>query len=245
MKNTITNKINSFNATLAVADQEDFQPIWSDKPPVAFGTGLAAVRPLLAALATKGARQSTSITGDAEALKNLRADFEKYLHRLARATFQTLTRLGRTEDAAKADLTPSDLQRCRAQALAGAGEIVLDLAEPLSTAPAAGGDAPGAPEGITPEMVEKVDGLWQRYSAAVGAPAGARAGRKALTDSLPRDASDLEAKFAALDDLVIQFDESPKGAEFVAAWFNARQVVDLGRRAAKPTPSSTPPSAKP
>jgi hypothetical protein len=30
-----------------------------------------------------------------------------------------------------------------------------------------------------------------------------------------------------------------------AAWFNARQVVDLGRRAAKATPSTTPPSAKP
>jgi hypothetical protein len=30
---------------------------------------------------------------------------------------------------------------------------------------------------------------------------------------------------------------------FVEAWFNARRVVDLGRRAAKPNPTTAPPTA--
>jgi hypothetical protein len=238
MKSTTTNKINSFKATLNVADEDAFKPIWTGQPPLGFESGLTTLRQPLADLITKGARQSASIEGDAEALKNLRIDFMKFLHRLTRATYRALTRLGRTEDAAKVDLTPSELRRARARILAGMGETVLDLAEPLSVAPAGGGATPGEPEGITPAVVAKVDDLWERYSAAVGAPAGARSRRKALTDQIPDDVRDMEEKFAALDDLVIQFEDTPTGAEFVDSWFNARQVVDLGRHAAKAKPDS-------
>lgn len=106
--------------------------------------------------------------------------------------------------------------------------------------PAGGGEAPGAKEGITPAVVDKVDALWSQFATAVGSPAGARARRKALTEQLPGDVRGLEEQFSVLDDLVIQFDESAKGAEFVAAWFNSRAVVELGRRAAKPEKPASP-----
>ncbi|MBI3876270.1 MAG: hypothetical protein HY300_10010, partial [Verrucomicrobia bacterium] len=60
----------------------------------------------------------------------------------------------------------------------------------------------------------------------------------------PDDARAAEAKFAICDDFVVQFPEAdpphPKAQEFMDAWFNARQVVNLGRRAAKPNPSPAP-----
>ena len=37
----------------------------------------------------------------------------------------------------------------------------------------------------------------------------------------------IEGKFAGLDDLVIQFGDTPEGSAFVNAWFNARKVVNL------------------
>ncbi len=240
MNNTITNKLNSFTATLNVADAEEFAPVWTGNSPEYFGEGIAEVRAMLKATASKGASQSAPITGDAEALKNLRTDFEKWLHILARATFQALTRLGRTEDAAKVDVAPTDLTRARALVLAGIGETVLDLAEPLSAAPAGGGDPQGKKSGVTAALVAKVDELWDRFGMAVGAPAGARAKRKALTGQLPQDVRAIETKFAGLDDLVIQFDGTTEGSALVDAWFNARKVVDLGRRAAKPAPAPTP-----
>ena len=240
MNNTITNKLASFTATLNVADAEEFAPVWTGKPPEHFSEGIAEVRAMVQAAISKGASQSASITGDAEALKNLRTDFEKWLHVLARATFQTLTRLGRTEDAAKVDATPTDLSRARALALAGIGETLLDLAEPLSVAPKAGGDPPGKKSGVTAALVAKVDDLWTRFGTAVGVPAGSRAKRKALTGQLPDDVRAIEASFADLDDLVIQFGDTPTGSAFVDAWFNARKVVDLGRRAAKPAPAPAP-----
>ena len=240
MNNVITNTLASFTATLNVADSEEFTPIWTGKPPEHFGEGVAVVRGMLKSAASKAANQSASITGDAEALRNLRTDFEKWLHVLARAAFQALTGLGRTDDAAKVDVTPTDLSRARALALSGIGETVLDLAEPLSVAPQGGGDPQGKKSGVTASLVAKVDDLWTRFATAVGTPAGSRAKRKALTDQLPNDVRGIEGKFANLDDLVIQFGESATGSAFVDAWFNARKVVDLGRRAAKPAPAPAP-----
>ena len=55
------------------------------------------------------------------------------------------------------------------------------------------------------------------------------------TDPLPPGSE----KFAGLDDLPIEFGETPEGSAFVDAWFNARKVVDLVR-AAKPAAAQSP-----
>ena len=68
----------------------------------------------------------------------------------------------------------------------------------------------------------------------------ARAKRKALTDVLPSKFATVEEQFAQLDDLIIQFRGTEAGDRFVAAWFNARRVVDTGRRANKPAPAPAP-----
>ncbi len=240
MNNTIANKLSTFVTALNVADVPKYAEIWRGKSPEHFGEGLEEVRGMVKATASKAAEQSAPITGDTEALRLLRTDLEKWLHVLARATFRALTRLERTEDGAKVDVTPSDLAKARAINLAGIGETVLDLAEPLSVAPEGGGEPLGKKAGITPALVARVDKLWADYGVAVGAPASARARRKALTGQIPNDARNIEAKCAELDDLVIQFADTAAGDEFVGAWFNARKVVDLGRRAAKPAPVPAP-----
>ena len=133
------------------------------------------------------------------------------------------------------DLTPTDLDHARAVALAGTGELVLELAEPLAK-PAAGtpaGTPAPAADYFDAATVDAVDTLWERYGLAVGAPAGVRARRKALTAELPARVRAAEGNFAALDDLVLGFRGTDLGKRFVEAWFNARRTVDLGRRAAR------------
>ena len=90
-----------------------------------------------------------------------------------------------------------------------------------------------------------MDELWADYSTAVGAPGSARARRKAITNALPGQFAAVEEKFAELDDLIIQFRGTEAGDRFVEAWFNARRVVDIGRRAAKPTVSINSTAASP
>jgi hypothetical protein len=164
---------------------------------------------------------------------------ERLAYPLARATFQCLTSLGRVEDAAKVDFTPSNFHDARAVALAGMGETVLDLAEPLSQ-PAGSQPATGDKFGVTADNVSAADALWQTYSVAVGAPGGTRAKRKALTGALPGQFAGVERQFSALDDLIVQFRGTPAGDVFVDSWFNARHVADLGHRTATPAPAPTP-----
>jgi len=239
MKNTLTNKLGSFQSTLAVADEPENQPLWTNRPPLAFAAGIGTARTAVTALARTGAAQSVPTVGSTAALKGLRKQFITALHPLARATFQCLNSLSRTQDAASVDFTLSHLHDARAIALAGMGETVLDLAEPLSQA-AAGGVAVGDHYGVTAAKVGVVDGLWQNYSTAVGAPVGARAKRKAMTDQLPGQFAAVEQQFTVLDDLIHQFRGTPAGDLFVDAWFNARHVQDLGHSTAHTTPAPVP-----
>jgi hypothetical protein len=240
MNDTLTTKLGSFQATLAVADKDENKPIWQNQPPIAFSECLLAARTAVAALAKAGADQSADIRGSTDGLRGLRTQFENALHPFARATFRCLKSIGNNEAAGKVDFTPSDLRNARAVALAGIGETVVDLAEPLTRSPGNGQPAPGDKYGVTAAKFAEVDQLWTNYSTAVGAPASARARRKAITDALPGRFAATEEKFAELDDLVIQFRGSEAGDRFVEAWFNARRVIDIGRRAAKAVPASPP-----
>ncbi len=237
MKDTIANKIASFLATLEVADKTEFKPVWENQPPLAFTEGMAAVRPMVTALQGKGAQQSANITGSAKQLRELRGLFEAQLHSLARSTYQCLQNQGNTADAEKVNVTPSDLHNARGVALAGIGSTVLDLAEPLLT----GTPAPAA-KYFTQAQFDAVDALWQQFGTAVGAPASARSKRKALTGQLPDDVRAVEAQFSLCDDFLPQFPlASEMGRQFSDAWFAARQVLDLGRRASKPAAPPAPP----
>jgi hypothetical protein len=56
------------------------------------------------------------------------------------------------------------------------------------------------------------------------------------------DRHTIEAQFSTCDDFLPQFALSGEmGRQFSDAWFAARQMIDLGRRAAKPNPPAPPP----
>ena len=243
MKDTIANKIASFKATIDVAVDPQNNSLWQDQPPQAFADGIGVVNTAVVQLGSAAAAQSENITGSTAALHDLRQQCETAVYPLARATFQCLTSLGRTDDAAKVDFSVTDLHNARAVALSGMCETVLNLAEPVLQ-PDGTQPAPGIRYGIDSAKVSSVDAVWQKYSTAVGAPLGARAKRKALTDALPGQCAAVEAQFAALDDLVVQFRGTDAGNKFVDAWFNARHVVDAGHRFNKPTPAPATTPAK-
>lgn len=233
MQSTLSDKLGSFLATLEVADTPANKAIWENNTPISFTEELARVRTGITALRGAGAELGAPGTGEA-ALRKLRADFEEQLHILSRATYQFMKRAGRTGDAAKVNLTPGALSDARAANLAAVGEIVLELAEPL-TVPSQPGQPPsGHKDGITATFFAQVDDLWECFATAVGAPAGARSKRKTLTSGLSGQFSAVEEKFSDLDDLIIQFGTTEAGKQFIHAWFNARQVTPLGRQAAKP-----------
>lgn len=235
MQSTLSDKLSSFLATLEIADAPANKAIWENNTPLSFTEELALIRAGIAALGSVVTEPGASGVGTTEAaLRKLRADFEEQLHILSRATYQFMKRAGRTGDAAKVNLTPGALSDARAANLAAVGEIVLELAEPLTFASESGEPAPGHKDGITASFFAQVDDLWECYSTAVGATSGVRFKRKSLTSGLSGQFSAVEEKFSDLDDLIIQFGTTEAGKQFIDAWFSARQVTSLGRQAAKP-----------
>ena len=240
MIGTLRNKFSSFQATLLVADAANNKRVWEGQQPEIFGEILAEARKAVDDLSHAGALQSEDVSGSADALKNLRQQFEDALHPLARATFRALKKAERLEDAPKADLTPTDLRNARAGALADMGETVLDLAESLMKDPTTGAAITTYEKyGINATVADEMDALWERYRAAIGSPASARSIRKAKTTALPDQFAAVEALFAELDDYIVQFKKSAEGRRFIAEWFNARRINDLGHRAAKPKETVT------
>lgn len=244
MRDTMLNKFASFQSCLQVADAANNKLVWENKPPEIFGEMLAEAHTAVEQLSHAGALQGQTTTGSADALKNLRGKFEVALHPLARATFRALKKAERPEDAPKADLTPTDLHDARAKTLADMGETVLDLAESL-TVDAQTGEAVTTYEkyGVTPAAIAEVEDIWEDYSAAIGAPASARSIRKAKTEALPAQFAAVEALFEELDDYIVQFNKTAEGRRFIAEWFNARRIHDLGHRAAKPKETTTTPTS--
>ena len=239
MKDTLANKLDSFNKTLAVVDTPQFKAVWLNNPPLAFTEGIAEAQTVVQSLTGAAALQSVSIYGSTESWQHLRSRFQHQLHLLARATYRCLTVLGQTENAAKVDFSASDLMNARAVALAGMGETVLNLAESLLV-PQPNNQPPAGAKYISAAMVTNMDTLWQKYSTAVGAVGSPRAKRKAQTHELLGRFAAVEGIFSGLDDLVVQFNRSADGHQFVDAWFNARRVDDLSHRTTKATRTSAP-----
>ena len=62
-----------------------------------------------------------------------------------------------------------------------------------------------------------------------------------VADELPDDIRAVEAQFSLCDDFLPQFALATEmGRQFSDAWFAARQVIDLGRRASKPGGGNSP-----
>ncbi len=218
MRDIIGTKFTIFLASLEVADEPTYAALWQDRPPLAFSEAMALIRPLIAALRTKGVYELDLGTCP-ERLRQLRDDLESRLHLLARAAFRCLINRGRPEDAKLVDVKASVLAKARPIALVEWGEAILETAEPLFL-----DTPPLAAKYFTHEQFDQADQLWQKYTVILGAPPSARGKRKGLNTGLLGDLRALEVLFATCDDLILQFAiDSETGARFVAEWFGRRQ----------------------
>jgi hypothetical protein len=74
-------------------------------------------------------------------------------------------------------------------------------------------------------------------------PAAAISGRKALTAALRPKLREVAQLLAKMDRIVLRFRKTEAGANFAAAWKNARIVRDLGGSAPAEPGAPTPPTA--
>ena len=146
---------------------------------------------------------------------------------------------GDETNAAKLDLSESAWRRLRDEQLLEKGRLVRDLGQGVVGGAKA---AQAAEYGITAASVGSVDKEVEEYGKVVSAPQASIADRKSLTGQMRTKFNAVEAKFVALDDLILQFNATAAGRALIAAYQVARIVRDLG---VGPKPQPQPPAPPP
>jgi hypothetical protein len=239
MKNEFTNRLGMFNTSVTTLNKDSHKAVWFQQDPKIFTTKVTEAVQLVADLAAFCQKQSTVITGSAGDKAREVAEAEDAAHPIARALVQWFRDQRDETNAAKVDLSFSDLRRLRDQELLAQLNIILGLAQSVT-----GGtqSTQAAEYGLTVAKATALAKEITDFANIINAPQANIADRKALTAQLRARFNEVEGKFAALDDLILNFDGTAVGHALVAAYQASRIVRDLGGSPSKPTPAPVTPT---
>lgn len=225
MINEYANRQNMHLAVLALLADPAHQPVWKDQSPVIFTTRAAALVPLVNGLTTLIAAQQADTTGFAADKAREEEELENIAHEISEALVDWFEDQGKEADAAAIDLSLSTWQGLRdAELLAKAKLLHQKLSAALATDAAALADY-----GLDAADAALLAKETSDYETLIANPAAAISGRKALTTSLRPKFREVAALLTKMDRIVLRFRKTEAGANFAAAWKNARIIRDLGK----------------
>ncbi len=188
------------------------------------------------AIAEKGRKQQTPITGAAEEKEQVRLDFEEKILELADQLSALAEKKRDANLAAQSELTLSALDKLADDELEETGGRISALA--------AANQAALADYAITPADVTALSELKTKFHAVKNAPRTAIAGRAGETNTLPGlISSNTSLLRNRLDKQMTKFRKS--SPEFYAGYRSARVIVDRGGGTTPGQPAPTPPPAPP
>ena len=233
----LTHQIKMVGACLTVANDTDNQPAWQGQPPADFEADIAQVGADYEAVLQKDALADGATGGAGDAKAQAEAVLEDAAFKLARALANHFKKTGNLDNLGKVDFTKTDIVRLRNQDLLDQSTALRDLATAVQAEPGAAG------RGVTPARIAALTAAIAGYKAVMNLPRGQVVNRSTLKQEVATDVAALVSKVTAMDDLVVQFDGTPQGRRFAAAWKQARMIVDNGggghAAAPAPTPATT------
>jgi len=230
----LQNQLNMVGACLNVANSKDYQPIWSGKPPAAFGTEMTALQTNHDALTAKAAAADSATGGGGDAKAAAETALEDAAYLVARALAFHFKKIGDLDRLGKVDLSKSEIVKLRTQALVDKATAIRDLGN-------AALKEEGAPDrGVTADSVTGLTDAITAFSAVMNTPRGQIVNRSALLREVETDVAALVEQVSDMDDLALQFGGTADGDRFVEAWKRARIIVDTGSGHGNGTPAPTP-----
>ena len=236
MNDRTTNKLDMIGACINVAEKPEHSLVWSAPPVLDFFADFAALKTEYGSISAAVAVADAATTGPAEAKDLAETVLENIAYTVARALCVHYKKTGNLTDRAKVDFTKSALMRLRDTALKTTCELIRDLANVARDESGAMG------RGVTQARVLTLTAAIAGFSALMSAPRGQIATGSSLKRDLETRIAALTVRLDDLDDLVIQYEETPAGRAFIAAWQAARAIVDAGHGPAPVTPPPTPPT---
>jgi hypothetical protein len=235
MNDKQTNHIGTVKACIRVANLQENRAVWDGNPPLAFEADLATLTTDCATAEGIAARANSAAKGYADAKEEAEDKLEKACFKTARALASHFKKSGDLGRLAKVDYKIGYYQKLRDQHL-------ITAATDLVTIGTAASSEPGATDrGVTPALIAQLQTALTAFTGVDAAPRTGIVSRSALKTELEAKVAELMEQLEDLDDLVIQFDETPAGLAFIAAWRKARIIVDAGHGPANDDP--TPPPA--
>lgn len=237
MKNRTENQLNMVSACIAVANSDDYKPVWSGKEPADFGPDLTQLTLAYDAATRKAALAQSAIGGTTELKALAESTLEAAAYVVARALTNHFKKTGNIAALAKVDLPRSAIVRL-------SGLPLVALTTELHALGTAAVSEPGAAgRGVTADRVATLGAAILTYKDAMSQPREQIVNRSTLLKEVETDAAGLVEQVRDLDDLVMQFDGTAAGLRFIEAWRRARIIVDLGTgrsdEAAKPSATAT------
>jgi hypothetical protein len=239
MINEFANRQNMHLAVLALLADPAHQPVWQNKAPVIFSTRAAVLGPKVTALTDLIAAQQAATDGFAADKAREEEELENIAHEISEALADWFEDQGKQAEAATIDLSLSTWQGLRDADLLGKAKL---LHQKLSAALISDATAL-ADYGLDEADATLLAKETSDYETLIANPAAAISGRKALTAALRPKFREVAELLTKMDRVVLRFRKTEAGANFAAAWKNARIIRDLGGSAPATPASPTTPAA--
>ncbi len=231
----LTNQIKMVGACITVANDKSYQPVWKGQPPLDFETDLTALGTDYEAVLQKDALADGATGGAGDAKSQAEAALENAAYIMARALANHFKKTGNLDSLGKVDFTKTDIVKLRNQDLLDQTTAIRDLAAAAQAEPDAAG------RGVTAARLATLTAALAAFKGLMSSPRGQIVNRSTLKKEVETDVAALVSAVTDMDDLVMQFDGTPAGQRFIAAWKQARMIVNTGGgHSSTPTPTPAP-----
>ena len=209
-------------ACITVAQSSDYKPAWDGQQPADFGTDLALVTTAFGSISAKHAEAKSATGGGADAKALAEDGLETGAYILSRALAVHFKKTGDLDRRGKVNFTKTYIAKLRDRDLIDQATAIRDIAASAASEPGA------ASRGVTAARVATLTAAIAKFTALLNTPRGQIVNRSTLLKEVETDTAALLDQVDDLDDLVLQFDETPTGQRFLQAWKKARIIVDAG-----------------
>lgn len=236
MNDETINRLNMIGACLTLADRPESRAVWDGQPPLAFDEGYTALAADYATALETLQEAGTDITGTTDAKAAAERALEDLAYRMARALTSYYRKIGDATNLAKVNVSRTSIVKLRHQALTTRTSEIRDLAQSVVAAPTA------VNYGITAPRITELTAAITAFETLRNAPRSATAARSGTRDELITQVAGLVEAVRELDDLILQFPDTPESRAFATAWKSARIVIDAGHGPGEEEQPPTPPT---
>ena len=223
------------SATIRIALDPNYQPVWQAQSPEDFEADFGQLQTDYEAVEDKAALVEQAVGGAVDLKVAAEAEIEDSAYLLARALVNHFKKTGDLDSRAKVNVTKTAIKKLKAQDLVAKAAEIRDLGNVAAAQPNA------AKRGVTAALVKRVNDAIPAFKAVMNAPRGQIVNRSTLLKEIETDTADLIEQLTDLDDLALQFGGTDLGQRFLAAWQQARQIVDIGHHSnGDPAPTPAP-----